>query len=169
MELASVTQTSDNSGKKKAVILPPDNRLKDKIGRMKLDALIQPEQVTKAQTAADKSSDMFFIQMEKALDEIEAAFNAMQQIENPSPYLHSIGELAFDIKSDAGTFGVKIASDIAGLLVQYAESAKSPDLSVLAAHINALKSICSHNIRGDGGSVGKELLDSLRKIATKSK
>ena len=161
-------KTSKNTGNK-ATVIPADGRLKDKIGRKKLESLISSEQIAKAQNTATRSAELFLIEMEKEVVALEAAYRQIKDSENTTPPLNEISSIAFTIKSDAGTFGIKIASDIARLLMEYIAHNKKHDPAIIATLINALKSICIQRITGDGGKIGKELIESLIKLINKGK
>jgi CheY-like chemotaxis protein len=78
---------------------------------------------------------------------------------------------AHDVKGQAGSFGYRLATDIAHSLVR----ALTPVLEdfgrrvdrqlalrhLLSAHVDALKLIANQRIKGDGGDEGRDLLDEL--------
>ena len=39
---------------------------------------------------------------------------------------------------------------------------------IIAAHINAMRMVMDENIRGEGGEVGRGIVDGLYKLTTKS-
>jgi CheY-like chemotaxis protein len=78
---------------------------------------------------------------------------------------------AHDIKGQAGSFGYRLATDIAQSLVRVVipildDFDRRDDRPValrilLSAHVEALKVVSSQRIKGDGGAEGRELLAEL--------
>ncbi len=78
---------------------------------------------------------------------------------------------AHDIKGQAGSFGYRLATDVAHSLVRvltpvlddFARRNERPVVlgKLLSAHVNALKIVSHQRIKGDGGAEGRELLNEL--------
>ncbi len=78
---------------------------------------------------------------------------------------------AHDVKGQAGSFGYRLATDVAHSLMRtlgpviadFAARTAQPDAlrTLLAAHVDALKLISHQRIKGDGGREGRDLLDEL--------
>ncbi|MCM0019490.1 MAG: response regulator [Tagaea sp.] len=78
---------------------------------------------------------------------------------------------AHDVKGQAGSFGYRLATDIAHSLVRsltpvLEEFGRRNDRQLalrhlLSAHVDALKLIANQRIKGDGGAEGRDLLDEL--------
>jgi hypothetical protein len=78
--------------------------------------------------------------------------------------------LLHDLRGQAGTFGYPLVShigDSACKFIDLSEDFGPTETDVLAMHINALQAIRQAKIKGDGGAVGRELMDGLRKVILK--
>lgn len=78
---------------------------------------------------------------------------------------------AHDVKGQAGSFGYRLATDIAHSLVlaltpvlesfDHRDRRKLALRHLLGTHVAALKLVANQRIKGDGGDEGRELLDEL--------
>jgi hypothetical protein len=78
--------------------------------------------------------------------------------------------LLHDLRGQAGTFGYPLVSqvgDSACKFIDLSEASGETEVSVLSMHIDALKAINQAKIKGDGGSIGQELMNGLRKVILK--
>lgn len=85
---------------------------------------------------------------------------------------------AFDIKSQAGTFGYAVMTEIAGLLCDFIEAmdeAKRPlaapdgvAVSVLEMHVASLRLALERNMTGPIGQLEAELVDGLARVVHKT-
>jgi hypothetical protein len=84
--------------------------------------------------------------------------------------LIAMRRLLHDLRGQAGTFGYPLVShigDSACKFIDLSEDFGPTETDVLAMHINALQAIRQAKIKGDGGAVGRELMDGLRKVILK--
>ena len=75
--------------------------------------------------------------------------------------------LLHDLRGQAGTFGYPLVSqvgDSACKFIDLSESTTETEVGVLSMHIDALKAINQTKIKGDGGPIGQELMNGLRKV-----
>ncbi|MCR9177058.1 MAG: Hpt domain-containing protein [Alphaproteobacteria bacterium] len=75
-----------------------------------------------------------------------------------------------DLRGQAGTFGYPLVShvgDSACKFIDHSETVSANEIEVLNMHVDALKAISAAKIKGDGGDVGKELMNGLRKVIVK--
>lgn len=78
--------------------------------------------------------------------------------------------LLHDLRGQAGTFGYPLVSqvgDSACKFIDLSESTSETEVGVLSMHIDALKAINQAKIKGDGGPIGQELMNGLRKVILK--
>lgn len=153
-------------------ILPPDYSIKKKIGMdVDLRKIFTPERIQVAQKAIDDTQSDFVSWAQKDLAELEHAYRTLQQeIGNSSPSsLQKIRKIAFSLKSQSGTFGFQLGSDVADSLYSYINQHDIDDenIQVIRKHIDALQVILQQNIQGDGQQIGAELKDNLNKLIAK--
>lgn len=86
--------------------------------------------------------------------------------------VRSILTLAMDLKGEAGSYGYQMISEIGELLRRYIqdlETLSARDLQAIAAHIQAMEVVLRDRIKGDGGKVGRQIVDNLHNLATQKK
>lgn len=84
--------------------------------------------------------------------------------------LIAVRRLLHDLRGQAGTFGYPLVShigDSACKFIDLSEDFGPTETDVLAMHIDALKAVRQTKIKGDGGDIGRELMDGLRKVILK--
>lgn len=155
-----------------AKIMPPSKRLQDKIGRnTKLDNIITEERLEVAQQTAVKSLELFIASTDKDLEALEHAVKHELKSGHAGPKaVQKVIDPAFSIKSRAGVYGYELASSIARSLHHYMEdmtSLKEHDVTIVEAHIKALRGVFAHNITGHGEQIGEELIKSLENLIHK--
>jgi chemotaxis protein histidine kinase CheA len=156
----------------KAVVLPPDTKLQQKIGKGMLDKLVDQERLGAAQKAVLNNFQAFLDQVQDDLKHAEELTNQLKQHGLDEEETDQLRSAIFRIKGLSGTFEFALGTVIAKQLFDYLERNKFLDASefmTVNAHVAALKSIYSHNIRGDGGDVGRELLKGLQLLQQKQR
>lgn len=152
--------------------LAPDYSLKKAIGEdVDIRDIFNEDNIEKAQGAIDKHKDSFLewsIQDIGSLSEYYA--NASADIEKCGPMIIEIEKVASIIKSRAGTFGYELATLVAKSLSRFCAlhtKINAEHMIVIGKHIDTLSVVFTKRITGDGGAVGKELLDNLAKLVEK--
>lgn len=154
-------------------ILEPDFALKKKIGeKINIADIFTPERIAEAQQAIDDTQAEFLLWAEKDLAELDRAYKDFAVDPEGAFYeLDRIRKIAFSVKCQAGTFSFALASEVAKSLYNYTmkhDKGYTPErLSVLQKHIEAIRTIITKNIQGEGGPIGAELKDSLEKLVSK--
>jgi hypothetical protein len=78
--------------------------------------------------------------------------------------------MVHDIRSEAGTFGYPLISDIGTSLCEFlagAETFADRDLQAVELHVTAMRTVVTRNISGDGGEVGKQVTDALHQMVSR--
>jgi len=73
-------------------------------------------------------------------------------------------DAAHDLKGQGGTFGYSLISHFGESLYNFAhprEEYNDNHVEIVKSHIDAMKAVIAGRIKGDGGELGKELIDSL--------
>lgn len=154
----------------KAVVLPPDKSLHQKIGSRRLSDIINKKDLAKADEAIDNRYDDFIEQVSEDMSVLDTALALAKAQPNETQAYQQLFDAAFRIKSLSGTFGYQLASAIAKQLYNFVEdrsSATTQELALLDAEVSALKAIFAHNIKGDGGETGRQIFMSIQEVAEK--
>ncbi|WP_119420525.1 hypothetical protein [Desertibaculum subflavum] len=110
-----------------------------------------------------------------ALEAGAAAFTAAVAPASRIEALQSVYGVVHDIKGQGATFDFKLVTGIAGSLCRYLErtaeigGAEVPaDPEIVGAHVDALRAVIGHGVKGDGGSLGREVESGLAKAIQRS-
>lgn len=98
--------------------------------------------------------------MREALAEIGTDFTS------PATDLGKLRGIAHDMKGQGSTFGYNLITDIAASLGRYLRDVP-PDRrrsDVVVAHMDALDAVLSKRILGNGGAVGRAIVDALASV-----
>ncbi|MCH2548220.1 MAG: hypothetical protein MK052_11520 [Alphaproteobacteria bacterium] len=165
--------TSLNNDDDAVRILPPNFNIKEKIGmNVNLSEIFTPERIAEAQQVIDDTQAEFVDWATKDLVELEHTYRiiAKDPANANATRIEKIRKIAFSLKCQAGTFGYPLGSDVAKSLYSYTtkhDSYTADNIAVLRKHIDALQVILQQNIQGEGGTMGKELIDGLEKLIKK--
>ncbi|MPY71614.1 MAG: hypothetical protein GEU92_16190 [Alphaproteobacteria bacterium] len=100
------------------------------------------------------------------LEEARAAMaTAIADADARAGALDRLYRVAHDMKGQASTFGYPLATEICGLLcllLARRPHLNDPALSVSQAHVSGLAVVLEHGLAGDGGDLGRQLVERLR-------
>ncbi|MEI7669219.1 MAG: hypothetical protein WCJ33_03965 [Pseudomonadota bacterium] len=151
---------------------PPDYSIKNTIGNdVSITDIMTPEAIEKAQSKIDSKKDEFLKWVAEDIVLLNEHYKkASSDIENCSPEIDNIEIVSLRIKSQAGTFGYDLATMVAKSLCNYCSKNKigsNEKMIIIRKHINTISVIFSNKISGDGGKIGKELLEGLLSLVEK--
>ena len=152
------------------IIKPPNNLLKAKTGSGKVKP--DTEAITRAESAIKKIGESFPEWAQSDIDDMEKALDAARQ--NPDQqedYLMQIFRRSMELKGQGGSFGYDLISQIGDSLKKFTESrndANPRDVEIIAAHVSAMRVVMVQDIKGDGGNVGRAIVDGLYKLTAGS-
>lgn len=148
------------------LILAPDLGLRRAIGGAELAQLITPETLARAQKAIDALADESLQWVREDLRQMGEAWDSLSKLYSEH-VLEQLKEGALSIKSRAGTFGYRMASDVARLLYLFLGTDFLPTnprhVLVTQKYIEVLKIIIAQNIKERAG-VGNELYSELMRL-----
>jgi len=155
-------------------VLPPDYALKKIIGNdVDLKEIFSPENIEKAQSVINEHKESFIEWVMKDIEQLEESYaKAAANPADSKDEIRKLARAAFIIKSQAGTFGFQLATQVAKSLDDFCNKHFHPGadhMMVVRKHIDTLVVIFQKNITGDGGAVGKELSGNLFKLVDKFK
>lgn len=152
------------------IIKPPNNLIKAKTGtgRVTPDA----EAIQRAEHAMKKIGEDFPKWAQTDLDEIDKALAAARKDPaNQEEYIMQIFRRSMEVKGQGGSFGYDLISLVGDSLKKFTESrteASPRDVEIIAAHVNAMRVVMVDDIKGDGGEVGRAIVQGLYKLTAKS-
>jgi len=139
------------------------NMLKKKVGAGRG---INPEALEAAERAVAEMKPEFETWSGEDLVEMQALFaSACSDEAGRSEHLAELFRRAHNLKGDGGTFEYPLITRIAGSLSGFLEELERPDardLEVIKAHLDALAVVIGQKISGDGGEMGKVLVEQLQ-------
>ena len=97
---------------------------------------------------------------------------ALKQESGRSKYFAEINLLALELRGQGGTFGYNLISTLGKMLYDATVEGCPEDnnaVEIVKAHIDAMRAVLREKITGDGGEVGRELLESLKKAIESKK
>lgn len=155
-------------------ILPPDYTLKKIIGDdVDIKQIFSPENIEKAQQVINEHKESFLEWVLKDIHLLEESYaKAESNLAACDGEIRKLAKTAFIIKSQAGTFGFELATQVAKSLDDFCNQHFRPTpyhMMVIKKHIETLKVIFQKNITGNGGALGKELYQVLHQLIDKFK
>ncbi len=156
---------------KDVFMVDADESIRDKIGGfITANELFSEENIQQAQRIIYESREDFLDWIVTDLEALETAYKRMQVKDMDGMPLMS--ETTLRVKGRAGTFGYDLASKVADSLGEmcYAECISDDRyIQVVRKHIDSLYVIVQRNILGEGGAVGRDLMENLYYLSQKYK
>jgi CheY-like chemotaxis protein len=149
------------------VVFSPDFSLRLQLGtKQPLGTLITAEVLEEAQSAINQMVDESLSWIREDLDTMRRAFESIQQVYAPEP-LEVLKEASLSLKARSGTFGYRMASDVARLMYLFLSSDSKPTnpkhITVIEKHLQVLMVIFAQKIK-DREGVGAELYNELERL-----
>ncbi len=154
-------------------MIMPDYTLRKKIGlEVPAELLINPLIVAGSEEEVMKAHDDFLKAILKDVELMEATYRTLIiSPDNARALVKSIQYAADSIKARAGIFGYVRATEVAGQLQnfcrRYYDRENKYHLIIIEKHIQTITAIFAHQITGDGGETGKELMRDLARLIQK--
>ena len=152
------------------IINLPPNLLKAKLGSGKVKT--DTHAIERAEAAIQKIGEDFPKWAQSDLDDMEKALAAARQNpEQQEDYIMQIFRRSMELKGQGGSFGYDLISQIGDSLKKFTDSrneANPRDVEIIAAHVSAMRVVLVQGIKGDGGNVGRAIVDGLYKLTSGS-
>ncbi|MFZ4541429.1 MAG: response regulator [Rickettsiales bacterium] len=157
---------------KQPVIFAPDLSIRQSIGiTVPLSTFITPDILKEAQKAIDALGDESQSWIREDIAQMQEAYGAMKKVYTTHAH-DSLQEAVLSIKARAGTFGYRLASDVARLCFVFLSTHFSPTilshLIVIQKHIEVLTVIFAKDIKEREG-MGAELYTELERLMNVNK
>lgn len=107
---------------------------------------------------------------ESALADMRTHHANLSRNPDDSKVIQDIFAIAHNIKGMGASFGFPLMTETGVSFCRYIRSldGRPVEVDVIDAHIRSLEVIISNRIQGDGGDIGKELIDSLTNMVDRS-
>lgn len=153
-------------------IVNPDFRLKEKLGDdVSITDLFSQENIVRAQQHIHNSQGEY---LQWIVDDIKRMEETFAVLENNADHtakdVLNFYSISLLIKSQAGTFGYDLASQVAESMINLVEGMSHLDINclrVIRKHMDVLYVIFQRNIQGFGGKIGKDLMENLTILTRK--
>lgn len=126
--------------------------------------------VSRAEKIIDQHKAGYEIRIAGELEDLDALFTEMHLTKRYQ--LKRILNAAHEIRGEAGTFDYPLLSEVARSLCELLPKISKPstlELEVIETHIKTMRTIVAHQIKGDGGELGKQVVAGLVKAVGKLK
>ncbi|PJK27560.1 hypothetical protein [Minwuia thermotolerans] len=158
------TKVDEKKPKDHQIIHVP-NTLRAKVGS---GSGVDPELIRKAQDAIDEMAEEFRVWAEKDIMKVqEMVADTPNQTGDLDKHYDRIFGVVHDLKGQGGTFGYTLLTSVGDNLCHFIDNLSAPsvdDLTVIAPHVEALRAILKHDVRGSDDPIGVEIVDSLHKL-----
>ncbi len=148
-------------------VITPPNMLKVRVGGP--IAMLDSEAVRRAEEALKELSSNFESWLEEEVQRLEAAYAILAKSTDKPFALGGVFERSHDLKGLGTTYEYPLITRLAGSLCKMLESEnhrKHAPLSLVDAHVNAIRAIVRDAIKTDTHPIGKALSDKLdRQVA----
>lgn len=156
---------TDPQNSRKVEIIHPPNLLKMKVGSGGVD----PDMIAKAEAAVAELAEGYLDWALKDLADLQARLAAARSdADNRRKCVDALFQTAHDMKGQGATFGYPLVTQVAKHLCHYVEGQldrnKLPDLTIVAAHVDALAAILRGKVAGEGGAIGTALVHELEEL-----
>ena len=152
------------SGSAAQTITPPNPLEKAKTGSGPVK--IDPNVLRDADLQSDYPS-----WAQKDIDGLrDAIASAQSDAETLPQAIAEIYKCALDLKGQGGGFGYDLITSIGDLLNKFMEARETlsnRDFEIICAHVDAMQAVLRQDIKGDGGKIGNQIVDGLRKLVLK--
>lgn len=101
---------------------------------------------------------------------VEAFRKAEAEPARRDQHLQDGRKLAHELRGQGTTFGYPLITEICDSYCKFLDLVKTVDaarMPLMKSHIDALRAVVGADIKGDGGAVGRELTQTLRRIREK--
>lgn len=155
-------------------IVDPDFTLQKKLGEdSTITDIFSPENIRRAQQILNDSKGDFLEWIVEDIKQLETSYQWLESHPgHSSDDVKLLYAVSTKVKSQSGTFGFDLASNVAESLMQVTDGCPHVDkarLTVVRKHIDVLYVIFQRNIQGMGGRIGRDLMDNLNLLTKKYK
>lgn len=157
----------DGHGNGAYQLITPPNLLKAKVGKGGAGG-IDPDLIKQAESVIDTMSVEFSDSVGLEIARLmKFALDIEDDPTKSEKILKKVRRIGHDLRGQGTTYGYDIVSSVAASLYRYTERLYSHvelNPEVLRAHADAMRAVIKNDVKGDGGAVGVELIQSLESL-----
>ncbi len=152
-------------------IIPSPINLRDKV--KEIDEEVNIALLQRAEKAIKAMSNDYVDWVQEDMKKLQVAFDKTKRIKSSSelkPIFGEVFEIAHDMKGQGGSFDYNLITIIGDSLCRFIEKKKeftSADIEVVEVHVNSIRLVIMNGMKGDGGEVGKKILQGLNAVVSK--
>lgn len=153
----------------KAEYITPPHTIRTKVSG---GGPLTSQMLKKAEDVVQQHAEKY---IERAQEQVDALVEVVRQTQGATDDREQLFEKIFlqahDIRGLGSTFGYTLVTNIAASLCNFVESADKDNdgvMEVLNAHVDALRGMIGNDVKGDGGPIGREILDGLMQAVAKN-
>ncbi len=161
-----MTDSGHNNGDYQ--LITPPNMLKAKVSGGDGPSGIDGDAIQQASSAIESLAGEF---EERVSLEIAMLTKLSHDLDEDPSKAEKIGKkvarIGHEISGQGATFGFELISEVGASMCRYVEGIRAKEHmsgEVLRAHADAMRAVIKNKVRGDGGSVGSELVGSLEHL-----
>lgn len=172
-DMASALMSVDSGSELLGLVafLPPNINIQQQIGPdTTAQQILTEEVVEEGQGAIRATAEQYVVWARDDIARLEEAFAELSKRPNDPTAHHMLLSSAYAIKTQAGTFGYDLGSEIGKLLVDYLGNNLMVDenrLTVIRKHIDAIAVIFNEKVSATGQAIAADLIASLRQLISK--
>jgi len=147
----------------------PPNRLREKLGE--LDGPDPELLIARAEAGIAELKERYISWANADLSSLYNALDAARaHLGNRQDHMGQMHEIAHNMRGQAGTFGYPLIADIGNSLCSFVDSAMKfgdGELEAVELHVQAIHTVISGKVEGQGDKTARQMLDGLSKVSTK--
>ncbi len=163
-----MSSSASNPADDRARLIVRPNVLKQKVG----SGGFPLAGVAAAEAAVDRMAINYPEVARQDLAKLQQAFDAANSAPaERATHLRQVFTIAHDMKGQGATFGYPLLTRVANLLCRYVDREHPPgptEMTLIAAHVDALRAVIANDIAGDGGTLGEEICGTLEAAAART-
>ena len=155
----------------KPQVITPPAKLKEKVVAGGPGA-VTPEVLEKAEAAISELTGNYLEWVEEDLGKIQEAYEALKPgvgaADNGA--LDRVFQVSHDIKGQGGSFGYGLMTALGDRLCRLIEGMDQVgenEIEVIKLHIDTMRLVIAKRIQGDGGTMGRKLIEGLDQVVAK--
>ena len=158
----------------KDMILDVETDLKERAKPRPGDIAVSDDMLNEAENVIANMANEYITWVKDDIARLDAVFEKFVEKQDMAS-LHDLFEISHDMKGQGGSFGYNLITTVTGSLCKFVEALQKKEsrpydekeVSAIKVHIDAIKLIASEHIKGDGGDIGRQLIDGIDAVKKK--
>ena len=157
----------------KDAILDVETDLKERAKPRAGDIAVSEDMLSEAENVIANMANEYITWVKDDISRLDGFFEQFIQKQDVTS-LHELFEISHDMKGQGGSFGYNLITTVTGSLCKVIEALqkKAPpydekEISAIKVHIDAIKLVAGEHIKGDGGDIGRQLVEGIDAVKRK--